>query len=203
MTIGCIGGRLDVASRPTVVGRGSMVRRRSTDSRQSTDSRPSTNDYRPNDMCPRHRRGLEVEVAAHRLPVSRVIALALAVGVFFTAEEALMDLAGRRSQLVMRDVVNGAVYWAVWAAFTPVALAAIYRWPLGGEGKSIARPVVANLIAALVLAATHNVISYVVQHPGASLGGANGTAFVWGVFTGVIFYAAILLVYTAGRFSRL
>jgi two-component system, LytTR family, sensor kinase len=141
---------------------------------------------------------------------SRVVALALLVGVFFTAEEVLMDMAGQRSQLAGRDVLNGAIFWAVWAALTPLALAAVRRWPLGVAPVSL--KLIANIAAAVALSAVHNVISYGLQlaidRPEYSFarilrGAATGTPFVWGLFTGVVFYSVIVMVDMAERFRRL
>src|SRR4051812_34868019 len=126
-----------------------------------------------------------------RMRTSGVVALALVVGTFFTAEEVFMDLAGRRPQLAGRDVVNGLEFWVVWAFLTPAVLAATRRWPL--DAKPVARPLFTHLVIAVGLAALHNVISLGIQtlafHLQDLRGGAsvvqtvariaNGTAFVW------------------------
>jgi|KBSSwiStaDraftv2_1062776.scaffolds.fasta_scaffold46791_2 two-component system, LytTR family, sensor kinase len=148
---------------------------------------------------------------SENLRTSRVVALALVVGAFFTAEEALMDLAGRRPQLVRQDLVNGLEFWLVWALLTPLVAVAVRRWPLGG--KPMARPFLAHATLALVLAVLHNVISLGLRtlmrgtgppvDIGAPFTRVINTGFVWGVFTGVVFYAMIVLVYTALRFRRL
>jgi signal transduction histidine kinase len=139
-----------------------------------------------------------------------VVGLALIVGAFFTAEEVFMDLAGRRPQLAAADIVNGTVFWVVWVALTPLALAAVRQWPL--DSKPVQRPILANLLAAVVLSAAHNLIAYTLQYfpdrPAdttmlAFFSEASGTAFVWGLFTGVIFYSVILMVVTATHFRRL
>ena len=129
--------------------------------------------------------------------ISRVVGLALIVGVFFTAEEVLMHLAGGRTGLALGDVVDGAIFWLVWALLTPFAVAAIRRWPL--DARPLALPLITNLVAALALATLHNLIAYGV--PAVVQGRAvSGTAFVWGLFTGVLFYAVIAMIYTAARF---
>lgn len=150
-------------------------------------------------------------MGSENLRTSRVVALALVVGAFFTAEEALMDLAGRRPQLVRQDLVNGLQFWLVWALLTPLVAVAVRRWPLGG--KPVSRPLLVHATIAFGLAVLHNVISLGlrtlvrrIEAPvdlGAVLAGAINTGFVWGVFTGVIFYATIVLVYNALRFRRL
>jgi len=149
-------------------------------------------------------------MTSDRLRTPHVVGLALIVGAFFTAEEVFMDLAGQRSQLAARDVVNGTMFWMVWAVLTPLALAAVRRWPI--DSRPAYRAVLANLLAAVALSIAHNLISYgvefIVEHPSrttarAFLAEASGTAFVWGLFTGVVFYSVILMVVTATRFRRL
>ena len=131
------------------------------------------------------------------LRTSRVVGLALVVGVFFTAEEVLMHIAGGRTGLALGDVVDGAIFWVVWAILAPFAVAAIRRWPL--DGRPLAWPLVANLAVAVALATVHNIVAYgipiLLQKERAS-----GTAFVWGLFTGVLFYAVIVMIYAAARF---
>jgi two-component system LytT family sensor kinase len=144
------------------------------------------------------------------MPMSRVVALLLLVGAFFTAEEVLMDVAGRRSELAGRDIANGAVFWAVWAALAPLAVLGIRRWSL--VARPLLPPLALHLVAAIALSAVHNVVSFavenVVAHPsevfsGTSHATMNGTAFVWGLFTGAIFYASILMVHTLDRYRSL
>lgn len=131
------------------------------------------------------------------LRTSRVVGLALVVGVFFTAEEMLMHLAGGRSGLALGDIADGTIFWVVWALLTPFAVAAVRRWPL--YERPLARPLIVNLVVALALATIHNLIAYGV--PSVVQGKpVNGTAFVWGLFTGVLFYAVIVMIYTAARF---
>jgi two-component system, LytTR family, sensor kinase len=154
-------------------------------------------------------------MTSDRMRTSGVVALALVVGTFFTAEEVFMDLAGRRPQLAGQDVVNGLEFWVVWAFLTPFVLAAARRWPL--DGKSVSRPLVAHALVSLALAMLHNLVAFGARaivlefQTGASalaatrgvLRTASGTAFVWGVFTGVVFYAVIVLVHAALRFRGL
>jgi sensor histidine kinase YesM len=149
-------------------------------------------------------------MTADGLQTSRILGVALIVGVFFTAEEVFMDLAGQRPQLAGADVFNGTVFWAVWLALTPLALASVRRWPI--EARPSSWPVAANLLAAVVLSTAHNLISGVLQffssHPSATAArafhaAATGTPFVWGLFTGTIFYSVILMVVTATRFRRM
>ena len=53
---------------------------------------------------------------------SRVIALALLVGTFFVAQEALTDLASGRPIRVANDIEVVLRFWVVWALLTPLVL---------------------------------------------------------------------------------
>ena len=129
------------------------------------------------------------------LRTSRVVALALVVGAFFTAEEIFMSLAEGHSGQIGEDVVNGVEFWVVWALLTPVVLFALRRWPL--DARPLSRPLVSHAVVAVVLASVHNVLLII------PLDSASPVAFVWGVFTGVVFYAVIVMVYTALRYRGL
>jgi signal transduction histidine kinase len=142
---------------------------------------------------------------------SRVVTIALAVGAFFTAQEVLMDLAGRRGQLAAQDVVNGLEFWIVWALLTPLVVAAMRRWPLD---TPTAPRLLLHAAVAVVLAMLHNVIadfaSAFAQSAFAGVGfgdavrrSLNPTAFVWGVFTGVVYYALVAMFYAALALRRL
>ncbi|HET9709605.1 MAG TPA: histidine kinase [Gemmatimonadales bacterium] len=129
------------------------------------------------------------------LRTSRVVGLALIVGAFFTAEEVFMSLAEGHGNQVWEDVVNGAEFWVVWALLTPLVLVALRRWPL--DTRPLHRPLVAHVVIGLALASLHNVLlELAAQH-------FNPVAFVWGVFTGLVFYAVIAMVYTALRYRGL
>jgi two-component system, LytTR family, sensor kinase len=142
----------------------------------------------------------------------RLIVLALVVGTFFTAQEAGMDLAAGRAQVVGQDLVNGFKFWVVWAFLAPAVHLAVRRWPL--DSRPVYRPVIAHLVVSIGLAALHNVIVTGLRWLAAYLGdgaaaassiirNANPVAFVWGLFTGVIFYSVIVMVYTVVRFRNL
>ena len=165
---------------------------------------------------------------------SRVVALALVVGAFFTAQEIGMDLARGHQASAVQDVVNGLQFWAVWAFLTPTVLAAVRRWPL--DAKPVYRPLLVHATCAVILAVVHNVIMLGLQSLTSHLSGAIGAAgpgaprplrcdveipfftggfhpvwsgqcstlvaFVWGAFTGVVFYAVVVIVYTALRFRN-
>lgn len=134
-------------------------------------------------------------MTSDNLRTSRVVALALVVGAFFTAEEVFMSLAEGRSSQVGEDVVNGVKFWVVWAVLTPAVLVALRRWPL--DTRPLYRPLLAHVVIALALASLHNVLlELAAQH-------FNPVAFVWGVFTGLVYYSVIAMVYTALRYRRL
>jgi hypothetical protein len=139
----------------------------------------------------------------------RIVALALVVGTFFTAQEVLMDLARGRPELSAQDVVNGLEFWVVWALLTPAVLVAVRTWPL--DARPVYRPLLAHAVVSVALAAVQSVITIglraLAAHFWSDVGlkealAKNGspTAFVWGVFTGVVFYSMIVMVQTALRF---
>jgi hypothetical protein len=150
-------------------------------------------------------------MAVQGLKTSRAIGLALFVGAFFTAEEVFMDLARRRPELTNKDLVNGIEFWAVWISLTPLALRAAQRWPF--TGRADARMLVSHCAVGLGLAAIHNGIVMGVQLIAAAASRqptgftmadyANPTAFVWGVFTGLIFYALVVIVFNSLRLRDL
>jgi two-component system, LytTR family, sensor kinase len=149
-------------------------------------------------------------MTAGGIRTSRVAMITLVVGAFFTAQEVFMDVAGRRTQLASQDIVNGFEFWIVWALLTPIVVAAVRRWPL--ERPPIIAPVTTHAAIALALAAAHNVITHLVDASRASAltGSAspfyrppNATAFVWGVFTGVVYYTVVVMFCTAVAFRRL
>jgi two-component system, LytTR family, sensor kinase len=142
----------------------------------------------------------------------RLIALALVVGTFFTAQEAGMDLAAGRAQVVGQDLVNGLKFWVVWAFLAPAVHLAVRRWPL--DARPIYTPIAAHLIVSIGLAALHNVIGTglrwlaIFLREGQSAASsvfrdANPVAFVWGLFAGVVFYFVIVMVYTVMRYRNL
>lgn len=144
--------------------------------------------------------------------VSRTVALALVVGIFFVAQEVLTDLANGRHVRVAQDVVVVLLFWAVWACLTPLVLIAARHWPL--DARPVYRPFLAHATIAVVLSAAYDVIivgvrSVVLYLRGgiafreALLKTASLPAFVWGLFTGAFFYAVVVMVYTALRYRSL
>src|SRR5579864_1345886 len=140
---------------------------------------------------------------------SRVIALALLVGLFFVAQEALIQLALGRPVGLLNDIDVVLRFWVVWALLTPFVLKALRRWPLDAEPTYV--PLVAHVSVAAVLASVHSVITLSLSPIARGLFGtvslrealrqnASPVAFTSDVFTGAFFYAAALMVYTAVRF---
>lgn len=142
----------------------------------------------------------------------RLIALALVVGTFFTAQEISVDLVRGHPELVGQDALSGLEFWIVWALLAPAVQLAVRRWPL--DAKPVYRSVLPHVIVSISLAALHNLITLGVRSLALSLReglslesavAASGSAvgFVWGVFTGVVFYAVIVMVFTVLRFRNL
>lgn len=145
---------------------------------------------------------------------SRVVALALVVGIFFVSQEVLTDLASGQSKSisVVGDVKVVLVFWVVWAFLTPAVLAGLRRWPL--DGRPFYRPLLAHTVIATILAAVQAIFTAVlrsllyylrggVSASEALRGNAGLTPFVWAMFTGVVFYAVVVMVATALRFRAL
>ena len=88
---------------------------------------------------------------------SRLVALALLVGTFFVAQEALTDVALGRPVQVVNDIGVVLRFWVVWALLTPFVLKALRRWPL--DAKPISVPIVAHVGVGAVLASVHSTIS--------------------------------------------
>jgi two-component system LytT family sensor kinase len=167
-----------------------------------------------------------------RTRVARIVGLALIVGAFFTAQEVGMDLARGHSLNAGQDLLNGLEFWAVWALLTPIVLIAVERWPLDAKplalplmahvGLAISLAVVHSLTlvavdaiapglrGAAVSAVRPTPVRCVIEVPmiGAgfrpvlSTSCGTLTAFVWGAFTGVVFYAIVVMVFSALRFRH-
>jgi len=138
-----------------------------------------------------------------------VLMTVLGVGTFFTAEEVLMDLANGRAALARGDVVGGSQYWLIWVALVPAVAFALRRWPL--NTTHIVRPLLAHGVTALVLSVLRNLIWYAIGSITAYVRSGGGAprvfnrplisqAFVSGVFTGVVFYTVVVMLYTALAF---
>lgn len=142
---------------------------------------------------------------------SRVVALALVVGTFFVAQEALTDLALGRPFRLANDVEVVLRFWIVWALLTPAVLTAVRRWPL--DAKPVYRPLGVHAAVAVALASAQTLITLSLRPIVLALHGTTGVrealrhisaaAFIWGVFTGACFYAVVVMVYTAVRFRTM
>src|SRR5947209_17986798 len=88
---------------------------------------------------------------------SRVVALALLVGLFFVAQEALTELASGNPVRLRSDVEVVLRFWVVWALLTPLLLKALRRWPLDATPTYV--PVIAHVSVAAVLASVHSALT--------------------------------------------
>ena len=146
----------------------------------------------------------------------RIVALALFAGVFLTAQPMLMnEVAGRH--MTLRGVAEELLFWVVWAAFTPVILAAAHRWPLDLELDW--RRLLTHLLISILLAPIPDFIYLslgpvwrMLQGQPEALGladliphfiGQRGAAQVWGFFMGMLYYWALLVLLTTFRFRGL
>jgi len=143
---------------------------------------------------------------------SRVVALALVVGTFFVAQEALTDLAAGRPVRLANDIEVVLRFWLVWALLTPVVLAAVRRWPL--DARPTYRAAIVHSAVAVILASVQSFIalsllpipldlSRVIGFRATVRQPVSPVAFTWGVFTGACFYAVVVMVYTAVHFRTM
>jgi signal transduction histidine kinase len=137
---------------------------------------------------------------------SRIVALSLGIGTFFTAQNILMGLSAGRPIDVEWQVVQELLFWIVWAALSPIVLAALRRWPL--DAKPIYRSLLAHVGVAAVLAPFDSVMAFglhfaVARPPDPRTWIANtAPGMVWAVFMGAFFYWVVVGVYTALRFQQ-
>ena len=144
---------------------------------------------------------------------SRVVALSLLVGVFFTAQVVFVSVAAGRPINFQQDVLQELLFWGVWAFLTPVVLAGLRRWPL--DAKPAYRPLGIHGAASIALASVQTVIAFGLRPVAQWLAGGldvhrlisalhdSRIGMVWGLFQGVFFYWVIAGVYTAFRFRGL
>jgi two-component system, LytTR family, sensor kinase len=129
---------------------------------------------------------------------SRIVLLALLVGVFFTAQAVLMALSVGRPLNLEWDVGQELLYWVVWAAFSPIVLAALERWPLGRV----------HVLISILLAPVQTIVAFglhlVAARPSDPWAWIAHTrpSLVWGVFMGIFFYWVAAGAYTALRLER-
>ena len=144
---------------------------------------------------------------------SRIVALSLSIGAFFTAQVVLVDLAANRPVGVLGDVLQESLFWAVWAALVPVVLASLRRWPL--DAKPLSRSIIAHVAVSAALAALQTLVAFGLRPTVLWLAGNMArsdvltslvrirAAMVWGLFMGVFFYWVIVGVYSGFRFRSL
>jgi len=142
-----------------------------------------------------------------------VAAVALGIGVFFTAQAALMAYAARGHVSLEWDIAQELFYWAVWAALAPLILAAIRRWPVHARARRGA--LVAHAIVALLLAAVQTTIAFGAHLALVRLTGALPASdvaawilrvrpsLVWGAFMGAFLYALVVGLDATMRMRRL
>jgi len=144
---------------------------------------------------------------------SRVVALTLLVGLFFTAQRLLMTLAsGRRPPGLSFDVLQELLYWGVWALLVPVVLALTRRFPL--HGRPSLGAVAAHLGGSLILAPAHSFVAFGL-HRVLTLAlatdprvrelavGGQSVGMVWGGFMGFFWYWVMVALATAARLRYL
>jgi two-component system LytT family sensor kinase len=144
--------------------------------------------------------------------ITRIVALALAVGTLFTAQAVLTQLHSGRPVDVGPTIVVALIFWGLWALLTPVVLLAVRRWPL--DTKPIYRPILLHATISIVMAVVQTMLplgfrSFVLYLSG-SLGShealkaiANPSALAWGALSGVFFYWLVAAVDSALRFRGL
>jgi signal transduction histidine kinase len=134
---------------------------------------------------------------------SRIVALSLGIGTFFTAQTVLMALSTGRPLDVEWSVLQELLFWFVWAALAPIVLAALRRWPLDATPRY--RPILAHVLVAAVLAPLETIVAFgihlaVVRPPDPwQWISYTRPSLVWGVFMGAFFYWVVVGVYTALR----
>ena len=137
---------------------------------------------------------------------SRIVALSLGIGTFFTAQAALMTLSTGRPLNFEWNVLQEYLFWLVWAALAPVMLAALRRWPL--DAKPLRRPIVAHLLIAVVLAPLETIAAFGLRLAAVrpadpwSWIAQTRASLVWGVFMGIVLYWIIVGVYTGLRWRE-
>src|SRR5689334_13995612 len=96
-------------------------------------------------------------MATDGMRISRIVALALAVGTLFTAQAVLTQLHTGRAADVGPTVVAALIFWGLWALLTPVILLAVRRWPL--DTKPIYRPILLHVTISIVMAVVQTMLA--------------------------------------------
>jgi hypothetical protein len=153
-----------------------------------------------------------VAMQSGSLRASRVVVLALVIGVFFTSQAAFMGLAAGRS-IDRWTLLQETMYWLAWALFAPLIVAAARRWPL--DAKPIRAPIVAHALSSIGLSFAETAAAFglflgllvAMGHVPAAEAGRwlldRATAPVWCVFMGVFFYWVVIIVFNGVRFREL
>jgi two-component system LytT family sensor kinase len=143
----------------------------------------------------------------------RIVGSALAVALFFSAQNALVGAARHRPFDWQWDVYHEFVYWLTWAAVAPVIVAAARRWPLALRASAILPHLgVMLLLAPAQITATYSLHYLILHAVGVTTGGATSLmmwlatlagGIVWGSFTGSLYYWVLLGIHTAFRYQRM
>jgi two-component system, LytTR family, sensor kinase len=139
-------------------------------------------------------------MAAESMRTSRVVVLALVVGSFFVAQEVFVDMAEGKSLNLGPRAVVVLCFWLSWAMLSPLVRRAVRPRPILAHlclalGLAFVQTGIALTLQSIIRAIeTHaNVITVVRGH-------VHGVPYVWGMSTSVVFYAVVVMVYTALRF---
>jgi hypothetical protein len=136
---------------------------------------------------------------------ARLIGVWLAVALFFIVQNVAVRAARGVAVDWQWDVFHELVYWLVWAAFTPLILAAARRYPL--EAGARRAPLLRLCGLMLVVAPLQIAASYALHFlVGGALGlvpaeeAAHWAAIVkpgitWGTFAGFLYYWIIVVAY--------
>ncbi len=149
---------------------------------------------------------------APRSPGIRILLAWLAVATFFSLENVLSGAARRHAFSWQWDIFHEFIYWLIWAAATPLILAAGRRWPPFAGNRRMAGPhlAVMALIAPVQITSTYAAHYLILTAAGLALapslavwlGGLFG-GIVWGTFTGFLCYWLIIGAQATLRYQRL
>ncbi len=149
---------------------------------------------------------------AFRSSAIRILLAWLAVAVFFSLENVLSGAARHHAFSWQWDIFHEFIYWLMWAAATPLILAAGRRWPPFAGSARMVWPhlAVMALIAPAQITSTYTahylILSAAGVAPTSSLGAWLSGLFggiVWGTFSGFLCYWLIIGAQSALRYQRL
>src|SRR6185503_15260197 len=89
---------------------------------------------------------------------SRIVALSLLVGIFFTGQTVGMAVASGRPIRFEWDVVQELLFWVVWALLAPTILALARRWPLDARPTHVS--VLRHATVSIVLASLQTFVAF-------------------------------------------